>query len=85
MTIDEINQALANLANSGDETFSNAANYVTQLMQQVQASQLSAQDMSELLRDMQRQMEIIQDTGQLKLKQDMNSIINGIFILASII
>jgi len=85
MTIDEINQALANLANSGDETFSNAANYVTQLMQQVQASQLSAQDMAELLRDMQRQMEIIQDTGQLKLKQDMNSIINGIFILASII
>jgi hypothetical protein len=41
--------------------------------------------MAELLRDMERQMEIIQDAGQLKLKQDMNAIIKGVFTLASII
>jgi polyhydroxyalkanoate synthesis regulator phasin len=85
MTLDEINQALAKLANSGDETFAHAATYVSQLIQQVQTSQLSAEDMAELLRDMESQMEIIQDAGQLKLKQDMNAIIKGVFTLASII
>jgi hypothetical protein len=85
MTIDEINQALTEMANCGDETFANAAKYVLQLTQQVQASQLSAEDMGELLKDVQRQMEIIQDAGQLQFKQQLNTIINGVLTLASII
>ena len=85
MTLDEINQTLNEMANCNDETFANAARYVQQLTQQVQASQLSAEDMGELLKDVQRQMEIIQDSGQLQFKQQLNTIINGMLTLASII
>jgi predicted RNA-binding protein with EMAP domain len=85
LTIDDINQQLANLVTAGDPEFVQAAQYVQQLVQQVQASQLSPQDMAELLKDVQRNMEVIQDAGQLALKEQLNTIINGLFVIAGIV
>ena len=82
MTLDDINNQLAALANSGDPTFANAANYVAQATQAVQAGQMSPQDLAEMLKDMQRQMDIIQDMSQLAYKETLNTCINGLIVIA---
>jgi uncharacterized FlaG/YvyC family protein len=82
MTLDDINQELANLANCGDPTFANAAQYVAQATAAAQAGQLSPQDLAETLKDMQRQMDIIQDMSQLAFKEKLNTLINGIIFIA---
>lgn len=82
MTLDDINQQLAALANSGDPTFTDAANYVSQAIQAVHAGQMSPQDLAEMLKDMQRQMDIIQDMSQLQFKETLNTCINGLIVIA---
>ena len=82
MTLDDINQQLAALANCGDQTFSDAANYVAQAVQAVHAGQMSPQDLAEMLKDMQRQMDIIQDMSQLQFKETLNTCINGLIVIA---
>jgi len=82
MTLDDINNQLAALANSGDPTFANAANYVAQATQAAQSGQLSPQELAETLRDLQRQMDIIQDMSQLQFKETLNTAINGLLIIA---
>ena len=82
MTLDDINQQLAALANSGNQTFADAANYVAQAVQAVHAGQMSPQDLAEMLKDMQRQMDIIQDMSQLRFKETLNTCINGLIVIA---
>ena len=82
MTLDDINQQLAALANCGDQTFSDAAKYVAQAVQAVHAGQMSPQDLAEMLKDMQRQMDIIQDMNQLRFKETLNTCINGLIVIA---
>ena len=82
MTLDDINQQLAALANCGDPTFANAAQYVAQATAAAQAGQLSPQDLAETLKDMQRQLDIIQDMSQLAYKETLNTCINGLIMIA---
>jgi hypothetical protein len=82
MTLDDINQQLAALANCGDPTFANAAQYVAQATAAAQAGQLSPQDLAETLKDMQRQLDIIQDMSQLQFKETLNTCINGLIMIA---
>ena len=83
MTLDEINNQLAQLANCGDPQFAQAAQYVAQATQAAQTGQLSPQELTETLQDMQRQLEIIQDMNQLQLKETLNTVINGLILIAS--
>ena len=82
MTLDDINNQLAALANSGDPTFANAAQYVAQATAAAQAGQMSPTDLAEMLKDMQRQMDIIQDMSQLRFKETLNTCINGLIMIA---
>ena len=82
MTLDDINNQLAALANSGDPTFANAAQYVAQATAAAQAGQMSTADLAEMLKDMQRQMDIIQDMSQLAYKETLNNCINGLIMIA---
>jgi polyhydroxyalkanoate synthesis regulator phasin len=82
MTLDDINQSLANLVNSGDQQFASAAQYVQQVVQQVQSGQLDPADAKEVLGDIQKQLDIIDDMGQMALKETMNTVINGLIALA---
>jgi uncharacterized FlaG/YvyC family protein len=82
MTLDDINQQLAALANCGDPTFANAAQYVAQATQAAQSGQMSSQELAETLKDMQRQMDIIQDMSQLQFKEVLNTCINGLLMIA---
>ena len=83
MNLDEINQHLANLINSGDQQFANAANFVQQVLQQIHTGQMSGSEAQEVLQDVQRQMEIIQDMNQMSYKETLNTVINGVITLAS--
>jgi uncharacterized FlaG/YvyC family protein len=81
MTLDDINNQLANLANCGDADFASAAQQVAQMTQQAQAGQMSTQDLAEILKDMQRQMEIVQDASRLQFKETLNTCINGLITI----
>jgi len=71
MNLDDINQSLANLLNSGDPAFANAAQFVQQVIQEV-------------LQDVQRQMEVIQAMEQMAFKETLNTVINGVITLISV-
>ena len=83
MTQDDVNNQLAALANSGDTAFANAAQFVQQVLQQVQSGNMPPDQAEEVLQDVQKQMEIIQDMNQLALKETMNTVINGAISLIS--
>jgi len=81
MTLDDINQQLANLANCGDPDFANAANYIAQATQAAQSGQMSPQELAETLKDMQRQISIVEDMSRLQFKETLNTCINGLITI----
>ena len=83
MTLDDINQQLASLVNSGDQQFASAAQFVQQTIQQVQAGQLSSDEAKEVLGDVQKQLDIIQDMNQMAFKETLNTVINGLIDIVS--
>ena len=85
MNLDQINQELANLANSGDPVFAQAAAYVAGLAAQAQAGDMAPEEMAELLKDVQRQMNVIDQMSQLELKEKLNVLINGLIKLAGLV
>jgi DnaJ-domain-containing protein 1 len=85
MNLDQINQQLAQLANSGDPVFADAANYVAQATQAAQAGQMTPQDLAETLKDVQRQINIIDNMNQLQFKETLNTCINGIIMIAGVV
>lgn len=82
MSLEQLQQELADLANSGDEVFANAANTVQQLTEQAKAGELSSAELKEILEDMQRQMEVIQEMSQLAFKEKLNTILTGLITIA---
>ena len=85
MTLEDIEQQLANLVACGDPAFAAASHNVLQILQQVQASQLSDQDLKELLQDVQRSIAIIQDASRLAFKEQLNNIINAILAIKGLV
>lgn len=82
MNLDQIDQALAELANCGDPAFANAADQVREMTKQALAGQMSPAELKEILADMQRQLDIIQDMNQMAFKEKLNTIINGLITIA---
>ena len=82
MNLDQIDQALAELANCGDPAFANAAGQVREMTKQALAGQMSPAELKEILADMQRQLDIIQDMNQMAFKEKLNTIINGLITIA---
>jgi uncharacterized protein YnzC (UPF0291/DUF896 family) len=83
MTLDELQQELVELANSGNEVFANAAQQINELTEQAKAGQLSGAELQEILEDMQRQLDIIQEMNQLAFKKKLNTILTGLITIAS--
>jgi polyhydroxyalkanoate synthesis regulator phasin len=77
MTQDDLNTQLAALVNSGDQQFANAAQFVQQVIQQVQSGQMPSDQAEEVLQDVQQQMQVIQAMEQMALKETLNTVING--------
>jgi len=71
------------LVSSTDSEFAAAAAQVQNLVQQVQAGQMSPDEFNELLADLQRQLEIVQDASRLQFKEVLNTCINGLITIIS--
>jgi hypothetical protein len=82
MNLDEINQGLVELVNGDDREFSNAAQFVQSVIQRAQSGQLSPSETAEVLNDVQRELSIIQDMNRLAIKEKLNTIINGLIVIA---
>jgi polyhydroxyalkanoate synthesis regulator phasin len=83
MNQDDINNHLASLINSGDQQFANAAQFVQQVLQQVQSGDMPSDQAHEVLQDVQRQLEVIQAMEQMAMKETLNTVINGAITLLS--
>jgi membrane-bound lytic murein transglycosylase B len=81
MNMDQINQALSDLANCGDPAFAQAAQNIQQATQAAQAGQFSTQDLAELLKDTQRQLDVVQEMSQLQFKETLNTVISGLLTI----
>jgi len=82
MTLDQIQQTLANIANSGDPVFANFAQQINDIVEQAKAGQMSPQDTAEILRDAQNQLAILDDMTQLQFKETLNTCITGLIMIA---
>ena len=83
MTLDELQQELADLINSGDPVFAPAAATVQELTEQARAGQLSSAELKEILEDTQRQLSIINEMSQLEFKEKLNTVLTGLITIAS--
>ena len=83
MNLDELQQQLADLVNSGDPVFANAAQQVNELTEQAKAGQLSSAELKEVLEDMQRQLSIINEMSQLEFKEKLNTVLTGLITIAA--
>jgi hypothetical protein len=82
MTLDQIQQTLANIANSGDPVFANFAQQINDIVEQAKAGQMSPLDTAEILRDAQNQLAILDDMTQLQFKETLNTCITGLIMIA---
>ena len=72
------------IINSGDQQFANAAQFVQQVLQQVQSGDMPPDQAQEVLQDVQRQLEVIQAMEQMAMKETLNTVINGVITLISV-
>lgn len=85
MTLDNLQHSLAEIANSGNETFSIFAQQINEIVEQAKAGQMSGAEVKEILEDAQRQLAILEDMSQLALKEKLNTVITGLITLAAIV
>jgi hypothetical protein len=83
MNLNEIQTQLADIANSGDDTFGNFAIQIQQIVEQAKAGQMSNAEVAEIMADAQRQLAILEDMSQLAFKEKLNTLITGIIFIAS--
>ena len=80
--INKFKTQLNELANGTDSDFANAAQFLLQVVAQVEQGSMSVSEAAECMRDMQRQLDVVQAAHQLAYKEKLNTIINGLITLA---
>lgn len=83
MTLDNMQQTLAEIANSGDETFANFAQQINTIVEQAKAGQMSNEEIAEILRDAQSQLVILEEMNDLAFKEKLNTVITGLITIAT--
>lgn len=83
MDLNQLQQQLANLANSGDPVFAQAANNIQQMVEAAKAGQMSSAELREILLDQQRQLSVVSEMSQLEFKETLNTILTGLITIAS--
>jgi polyhydroxyalkanoate synthesis regulator phasin len=80
--INAIKHELSTMANGDNADFASAAQYLLQVVAAVEQGQMSVSEAAEMMRDMQRQIAVIQNAEHLANKERLNTIINGLITLA---
>ena len=83
MDLNQLQQQLADLTNSGDPVFSQAAANIQQMVEATKAGQLAPAELQEILLDQQRQLSVISEMSQLSFKEQLNTILTGLITIAS--
>ncbi len=83
MDLNQLQQQLADLVNSGDPVFAQAAANIQQMVEAAKAGQLSPAELKEILLDQQRQLSVIDEMSQLEFKEKLNTILTGLITIAS--
>jgi hypothetical protein len=82
MNLDEIKARLNALVNGGNPDFANAAQFLLQLVAAVESGQMSTAEATESIKDVQRQLAVIDAADALAYQEELNTIINGLIALA---
>ena len=82
MNLDNIQSQLAEIANSGDDTFANFAVQIAQIVEQAKSGEMSNEELAEIMRDAQSQLAILEDMTDLAFKEKLNVLITGIITIA---
>jgi hypothetical protein len=85
MNLDQLQQRLADLTTCGDPVFAQAADNIQQIVEAAKTGQLPPAELKEILLDQQRQLSIIDEMSQLSLKEQLNTILTGLIIIATAI
>ena len=80
--INQIKTELNNMANGDNLDFANAAQFCLQVVAAVEAGQMSVSEAAESLKDVQRQIAVVNSAHLLYYKEKLNTIINGLITLA---
>jgi hypothetical protein len=80
--INQMKAELGSMANGSDANFASAAQFLLQVIAAVEQGQMSTGEAAESMRDMQRQLDVVQAVEQLAYKEKLNTIINGLITLA---
>ena len=83
MDLNQLQQQLADMVNSGDPVFAQAAHNIQQMVEAAKAGQLSSTELREILEDTQRQLSVINEMSQLQFKEKLNTILTGLITIAS--
>ena len=83
MDLNQLQQQLADLANSGDPVFAQAAANIQQMVEAAKAGQMSSAELKEILLDQQRQLSVVSEMSQLEFKETLNTILTGLITIAS--
>jgi hypothetical protein len=83
MTLDEIQQQLADIVTVNDPTFSQFAHDINMIVEQAKVGQMSNAEVKEILEDAQRQLVILEDMSQLAFKEKLNTVLTGLITIAS--
>ena len=80
--INKIKTDLNHMANGDNIDFANAAQFCLQIVAAVEGSQMSVNEAAESLKDVQRQIAVVEAAHLLHYKEQLNTIINGLITLA---
>ena len=83
MDLNQLQQELADIVNSGDPVFAQAAHNIQQMVEATKANQLAPAELKEILEDTQRQLSIVNEMSQLEFKEKLNTILTGLITIAS--
>ena len=82
MNLDEIKNHLHSLATSENIAYANAATFIQDSIQQVEAGAMSPSEASEVFQDVQRQFAVMAAADDLALKETLNTVLNGLIAIA---
>ena len=84
MNLNEIFERLKMVAQSGNPEFANLATFMMESINQVQRGEMSTIEAKEILEDILRQLDIIENQEHLALKEELNTLVNGLISLAGV-
>jgi hypothetical protein len=85
MNLDQIEHSLAEIANSGDDTFANFAAQIAEVVAQAKSGQMSNEEVTEIMADAQRQLAILEEMSAMQFKEKLNTCINGLIMIARVV